>query len=168
MDFLNIQYETVEEFEIIAQILFDKYVIQTHDTLYRLTEIEFYWNSKTHTDNSTYNRSYVDPDTGEWFFHFSGVDIALRNKDTGGHGGILIRKIYDIENNKPVNGPMVCAMKLFSGFNAFNSYIKTQIIPHEFCKSNIIKKARFGLGQNAKGNGADKLNYAFIIDPTSK
>jgi hypothetical protein len=165
MDFLIIENETEEVFEKIAQILFDKYAIQNHNSLYRLIEIEFYWHSTTHKDNSTYKRNHVDPNSGEWFFHYSGVDIALKNEKTGGHGGILIRGIYDIVKKKSIKGPMVCAMKLFSGFNAFTSHIKTKIIPYEFDKCNIMKKTRFGLGQNAKENGADKLNYAFFINP---
>jgi hypothetical protein len=165
MDFLIIEKETEEVFEEIAQILFDRYAIQTHNTLYRLIELEFYWNSATHKDNSTYKRTHVDPKSGEWFFHYSGVDIALKNEKTGGHGGILIRGIYDTKKQQPIKGPMVCAMQLFSGFNAFTSHIKTQIIPYEFDRSIIMKKTRFGLGQNAKENGADKLNYAFFINP---
>ena len=65
-----------------------------------------------------------------------------------------------------IKGPMVCAMKLFSGNNAFSQSIKTQIIPHKFDKSSILKKPRNGLGNNAKENGADKFNYAFLIEPS--
>ena len=165
MNFLTIEKETEEEFESIAQTLFDNYAIQTHSSLYRLTEIEFYWNSPNHIDNSTYKRKHVDPNAGDWFFHYSGVDIALKNEITGGYGGILIRGLYDTNNKKTIKGPMVCAMKLFSGTNAFTQSIKTQIIPFSFDKSNIIKRPRIGLGQNAKENDADKLNYAFLIDP---
>ncbi len=116
-------------------------------------------------DNSTYKRKHVNPKSGDWFFHYSGVDIALKNEETGGYGGILIRGIYDIEKKKFIKGPMVCAMKLFSETNAFAQSIKTQFIPHVFGKSIMIKQPRIGLGQNARENGADKLNYAFLIDP---
>lgn len=164
MKFLTIDQETESELENIAQILFDKYAIKTHKATYRLTEIEFYWNSSSHIDNSTYKRKHVDPKAGDWFFHYSGVDIALKNEATGGYGGILIRRLLDINTNKIVRGPMVCAMKLFSENNAFSQSIKTQIIEHAFPKSEIKKRARIGLGNNAKANGADKLNYAFYID----
>ena len=166
MDFLTIIKETESEFESIAQTLFDKYAIQTTDnTLYRMTEIEFYWNSSNHIDNSTYKRNHVDPKTGDWFFHYTGVDIALKNENTGGFGGILIRSIYDINKKITIKGPMVCAMKLFSGSSAFSQSIKTQIIPYTFDKSIIKSRPRIGLGNNAKINSADKLNYAFLIDP---
>ncbi len=166
MDFLKIIQETEKEFENIAKILFDNYAIQTNNALFRLIEIEFYWNSPNHIDNSTYKRKHVNPKSGDWFFHYSGVDIALKNDETGGYGGILIRSLYDIEKKTLIKGPMVCAMKLFSENNAFTQSIKTQIIQHSFSQSNIIRKPRVGLGQNAKENGADQLNYAFLINPT--
>ena len=165
MEFLNIIKETEEEFETIACNLFDNFAIQTHNALYRFVEIEFYWNSPNHIDNSTYQRKYVDPKSGDWFFHYSGVDIALKNEKTGGYGGILIRGIYDINQKIIYKGPLVCAMKLFSETNAFTEYIKTKVIAYTFEKSSILKSERVGLGQNAKENGANKLNYRFIIDP---
>ncbi|MDF3079187.1 MAG: aguA 2 [Sphingobacteriaceae bacterium] len=165
LEFLTIKNETEDEFQNIAQILFDKYAIRTHKALYRLTEIEFYWNSPHHVDNSTYKRKHVDPKSGEWFFHYSGVDIALKNDQTGGYGGILIRGIYDVDKKVITKGPMVCAMKLFSENNAFTRAINTQIIPNVFPESKIEKGVRIGLGQNAKENGADQLNYAFLINP---
>lgn len=165
MEFLKVEKETELEFKTIAEKLFDNYAIKTHNALYRLTEIEFYWNSPNHVDNSTYKRKHVDPKSGDWFFHYSGVDIALKNEETGGYGGILIRGLFDIESKKSIKGPMVCAMKLFSENNAFSQSIKTQIIKHEFPKSIIENKQRFGLGNNGKENGADKLNYAFHINP---
>lgn len=163
MDFLTIVDETEKEFEKIAQKLFDEFAIRTHNGLYRLTEIEFYWNSSTHVDNSTYKRKHVDPKSGDWFFHYSGVDIALKNEQSGGYGGVLIRSLYNIEKKTIVKGPMVCAMTLFSGTNAFAPSIQTQIIPYVFEKSTIEKRLRIGLGQNAKETGADRLNYAFRI-----
>lgn len=165
MKFLEIEKETEDEFESIAQTLFDNYAIQTDKALYRLIEIEFYWNSPNHIDNSTYKRKHVEPKSGDWFFHYSGVDIALKNEKTGGYGGILIRSIYDILKKVTIKGPMVCTMKLFSETSAFAKSIETQIIPYTFDKSSILKRNRIGLGQNAKDNDADKLDYAFYIDP---
>lgn len=165
MEFLTIEKASESEFERIAQILFDSYAIQTNNALYRMIEIEFYWNSPSHRDDSTYKRKYVDPKAGDWFFHYSGVDIALKNEKTGGYGGILIRSLYDIHRKTIIKGPMVCAMKLFSENNAFTQSIKTQIVGHQFPKSQIIKRPRIGLGKNAQKNGADQLNYAFLINP---
>jgi len=167
-DFLIIRQETEIEFEEIADRLFNDYAIQNHESIYRLIEIEFYWTSPRHIDFSTYQRKHVNPKQGEWFFHYSGVDIALRNDDIGGYGGILIRGIYDIKNKKLFSGPLVCAMKLFSGTNVFGESIKTRIIQHKFDKKEVKKGTRIGLGENAKMSGTDKLNYRFNIAANDK
>lgn len=164
-NFLKIEKETEEEFKGIAQKLFNNYAIQNHYSVFRIIEIEFYWNSPTHKDESTYSRKYVDPGQGEWLFHFSGVDIALRNENIGGYGGILIRGIYDINEKKIYDGPMVCSMKLFSGTDVFSESIKTKIVEYEFREAKILKSCRIGLGNNAKISGTDKLNYRYYIDP---
>ena len=165
MDFLKIVEETEEEFKTIARELFDNFAIITGEATYRFLEIEFYWNSPNHIDDSTYQRKHVNPKTGEWFFHYSGVDIALKNENNGGYGGILIRSIYDIDKEVTIKGPMVCAMKLFSATNAFSDSIKTKIVPHLFNPRDIVSDSRIGLGQNAKDSGTDKLNYRFVINP---
>jgi len=164
MDFLKITDETETGFEKIAGDLFNHFAIETANGTYRLTEIEFYWHSPSHPDKSTYERKHVDPQAGEWFFHYSGVDIALKNNETGGYGGILIRGIYNIESKKLYKGPMVCAMRLFSGTNAFSSFIKTQVVKHDFTAAGLNKTPRINLGQNAVTSGTDKCNYRFYID----
>lgn len=169
MEFLKIETETYEEFRKIAKKLFNCYAIQNHETTFRLTEIEFYWNSLSHIDKSTYERIHVNPKAGEWFFHYSGVDIALKNEEHSekkGYGGILIRGIYDINQTKFYKGPLVCAMKLFSCTNAFTDTIKTKIIEYSFSELEPISTQRINLGENAKINDAYKLNYRFVIKIT--
>ena len=163
-DFLKIEKETEEEFQSIADNLLNSYAIENHEAIYRLTEIEFYWTSTNHFDDSTYKRKHVDPQNGTWFFHYSGVDIALKNESIGGYGGILIRGLLRLKDNEPYKGPMVCAMKLFSGTSVFSESIRTKIIEHQFEKLEIKKQPRIGLGENAKKSGTDKLNYCFYID----
>ncbi len=169
IDFLSIKNPSETKFRVIADKLFHEFAIQTHDSIYRIVELEFYWNSKEHEDGSTYKRIHADPKTGEWFFHYSGVDIALKNEKTGGYGGILIRSVIDIkEDNKLYKGPMVCAMRLFSGTPAFEATIPTSIIPHAFDKKDINLSIRIGIGQNGKINGADQHPYRFFIAPIKK
>lgn len=102
IDFLNIEKETEHEFEMIADKLFNNYAVETHESTYRLTEIEFYWTSPKRKDDSTYQRKHVDPNHGDWFFHYSGVDIALKNEEIGGFGGILIRGVYSLKEKKDI------------------------------------------------------------------
>ncbi len=167
MDFLKIIDETEIGFKTIANILINHYAIQTHDSVFRMIDLEFYWDSQTHEDKSTYPRNHVNPKAGDWFFHYSGVDIALKNEN--GHGGILIRGIYDTNEKaekRIYKGPMVCAMRLFSGTSAFGDSIKTRIVTHKFDEKKQLKYGpRKNLGQNAITSGTDQLNYRFFITP---
>ena len=160
-DFLTINEETDSEFERIANELLNYYAIQNHESVYRMTEIEFYWNSPQHNDDSTYKRKYVDPKNGEWFFHYSGVDIGLKSEKFNGYGGILIRRILCMKTGTPYKGPMVCAMKLFSGTSAFSESIQTKLIKYEFKKWAMTKKPRVGLGANAINSETHLLEYRF-------
>jgi hypothetical protein len=107
----------------------------------------------------------VNPNNGDWFFHYSGVDIALKSEKLNGYGGILIRGIYCINSKKLYKGPMVCAMKLFSGTSAFSESIKTRIIQYEFEKREYTKTPRVGLGNNAIKSNSHLLEYRFTIKP---
>lgn len=162
MDFLIVKEANEEGFRKITQKLFDQYVINTHSGLYRLTEVEFYWNSKSHSDKTTYEPKHYERKRGDWFFHYSGVDIALKNDDDG-FGGILIRTIMDVDTGIYYRGPQVCMMRLFSGANAFSPSFRAEIIPHNFEKSTILSQPRIGLGKNAVESGTDKYNYNFGI-----
>ena len=167
MDFLKITPDKENEagFTEIAKMLFDEYAIQKGDQLFRLMEIEFYWKSETHDDQSTYGRNHIQPKAGDWFFHYSGVDIALDDPELKGEGGILIRGIYDLTERKEIKGPMVCAMTLFSGFNAFDGIIQTKLISKPFDSLPIKAGPRKGLGKNAEINDMHVKNYAFSINP---
>jgi hypothetical protein len=152
------------QFESIANELFNKWVIVNKYSSFRLTDIEFYWHSKTHEDKSVYERNHVKPKQGQWFFHYSGVDIALDNDD--GYGGILIRGIRDINVNDKkgnFNGPLVCAMKLFTGMNAFEENTVPILKNHQFENKELKKLERVNLGENSKEGGFNKKKYRFKI-----
>lgn len=59
---------------------------------------------------------------------------------------------------------MVCAMKLFSGTNAFSNSIKTTIIEHSFEPRELSKTPRVGLGKNAEISGTKLLEYRYTIE----
>lgn len=165
MKFLHAFEESENGFRNIAQVLFDKYAIRTEGGEYRLVDIEFYWHSPTHQDKSTYDRRHVNPKTGEWLFHFSGVDIALRNEEGKGYGGILIRGIYDPSKDKCIEGPLVCGMMLFSGHDAFSGETATRLVSCQFPSAEVKTSKRKGLGKNAKYGGFSEREYRFYHRP---
>jgi hypothetical protein len=158
----NITIESEYEFKQIAYQLLNHYAIKTHDAIYRLAEIEFYWHSESHPDKVTYNRKHINPKAGQWFFHYSGVDIALGDEKANGFGGILIRNVYNINEGKLYKGPMVSAMRLFSGTDVFSSSIQTHLINHNFDQAFDIKQ---GIRINVSSHyNTDHFPYRFYID----
>lgn len=126
---------TVDSYEEIAKKLLFESCIRKKDTftkkdiLYRFAEIEFYyWNRDNHQqDKSTYPRKC---NVGDWFFHYSGVDIAFQTKfdevnpdELTEFGGILIRGLVKYEDDSPhpvcvIGGPLVCCMELFNNMES--------------------------------------------------
>lgn len=100
------------------------------------------------------------------------MDIALENKELDGFGGILIRGLYDVKegekDQRHFKGPLICAMKIFSGMSAFSESKAPEIIKKEFKPLEIIKRPRKGLGKNAEESGTNKLNYNFSIKINGK
>ena len=130
----NIAPENVNKtFQKIAETLMKSYVIKKGKKSYAIVEIEFYLYTPSHQDFITYPR---DTKAGRWFFHQSGVDLTFKSKDIEYHkekykketyklknfpifGGILIRGIYDIQNDEYIFGPQRCVSVLWDNFDAF-------------------------------------------------
>lgn len=145
------------QFESIAHELMSHYRITkkadnlSPDIHYHFMELEFYYYSPEHPDIITYPRK---TNTGDWFFHASGVDISFEsdiesNPETGkfldrektqGFGGILIRALSKQQEGKEttyIMGPQKCCYELFDRFSAFESPTNFPLI--ERGKINEIK-----------------------------
>lgn len=74
-DIGTVKYEDIKpKFEDIAHTLLCDCVIVKGDIIYRIREIEFYLFRKDYQDFVTYPRTC---NTGDWYFHNSGVDLAF-------------------------------------------------------------------------------------------
>ena len=104
-----------EKFNVLADTLLNKIALNVNNELYRLIEIEFYLKTKEHPDPFIHgDKDQTIP--SKWYFHrqnggsykggtYKGVDITFGYKDTKDvYGGILIRSILDIKNNKLIEG----------------------------------------------------------------
>ncbi len=133
------------KFEEIAFNLLNNFVIRKGDKLYRMVEIEFYYNL-TDTANITYERI---TEAGEWFNHDFGVDLTFKS-DENSYGGILLRSIECEE--KFFYGPIKTRAKLFQ-FDALgeNNEVpmleyyprETKIDPISIPRHNISEKQNF-------------------------
>lgn len=149
---INFDHNTDLQFFQIAHELLNRSVLKINDKSFLFTDIEFYWYSDTHLDISTYKRNHTKDDLklGDIFFHYSGFDICLDNEF--GKGGILIRGVYSVEEEKNYNGPLVCTMKVFSAqMNVEGFLINFKVETLAMSLNKIIHKTvRKNLGKNAK------------------
>lgn len=102
-----------EKITLFADYLLKNVKLMVNDSEYSLEEIEFYYYSKDHKDSYTHKDNDQLINSG-WYFHkykngtyksgtYKGLDMTFGNgKD---YGGILIRSIMCLEDNKMVIGP---------------------------------------------------------------
>ncbi|PZP49552.1 MAG: hypothetical protein DI598_07535 [Pseudopedobacter saltans] len=160
----NFDIRTDEKFSNIAEFLLTKVELDVNDKRYALTEIEFYWKSDRHQDASVYDRKHTGKlKPGQIFVHYAGVDISLDNEY--GIGGILIRGIYSLAENKSYNGPMVCAMKLLSGIlDVHGTFATLKLVERETpLVVEINNTSRIGIGKNGITSGYHEKLYRFLI-----
>lgn len=111
---LGITY--VSYFDRIADLIMNHCVIRKDSAEYEIVEIEFYLFADSHKDLITYPRNV---EAGRWFFHPSGVDITFSSND-GKFGGILLRGMRRVSDDKLILGPLKCVDELWDNFDAFN------------------------------------------------
>lgn len=104
----------------IACELMNNYEIKKGNKTCDFIEIEFYYHSEWHPDDSVYARN---TEIGQWFTHLSGVDIAFKStkeENPAGKvvskrgGGILIRSIRERETKELICGPLKTMIFLFN------------------------------------------------------
>lgn len=148
-----------EDFESIAKEIINGFQIRKGEILYSFAEIEFYYYGEDQKDVHTYIRKCIGMD---WFFHYSGIDIAFETKYDSKwvpcqFGGVLIRSIIkhvDGEKEEIIAGPLRCQQELFNGIRELPTIVeKTARTCHQ-----VGNNLRYGI------NG-DTFEYRyFIID----
>jgi hypothetical protein len=95
----------------IAHELMSNYQVRKNNKQYRFLEIEFYWHSPNHPDESVYPRQTSE---GYWLLHPSGWILRFKHS-TDSYGGILIRTDADCSSSlkKSISGPWKCSDALF-------------------------------------------------------
>lgn len=136
-------------FKDIAKKLLNSFVIRKGDMLYRMVEIEFYYNL-TDTARITYERI---TEAGEWFNHDFGVDLTFKSNEKS-YGGILIRSIEC--NGKFCNGPLKTRALLFQ-FDAFGGNAAVPTL--EYCpRAKTIEPIA-----GTRHNITEKQNFRYCI-----
>lgn len=105
------------DFNRIAKSLFREYRICTGENEYLFTEIEFYFQTEAEADDAHHDPFTHGQDlqksNGQWYFHWSGIDITIGNGTDC--GGILIRGIKPVDKPEEyISGPLNVMRELMS------------------------------------------------------
>lgn len=147
--------------EIAEDLLLKTEIKIGEDIRYTLEEIEFYYYKKDVFEEGynicTYPR---DCDAGDFFWHYSGVDICFKSYDDA-FGGILIRsmrkKVGDTDEGI-IGGPMRCAIDLANCCAKTGESLKLEIREKEKDKRTTSKTIRQGV----------KADYEELLDDNKK
>lgn len=166
---LSINNNNIEQdFLRIASELMNSWVLKIETAEYRITEIEFYFNSSFHNDD--YAHSHIlQKESGRWYFHGSGVDLTFGSKDI--YGGILIRAIYNLKSQNYIYGPINCITEIFSNLTTiYESKFNFGLVPANNKKldfEKVISAPRVGLNEKKNPEMINKY-YRYLIMPQQK
>jgi len=143
----------LKSFEEIATELINQYCISVESKKYRILELEFYfYHEEKFRDCFTY-RKEEQKTNGEWYFHYSGIDITFGSKHSW--GGILLRSIGEMDdNNKITNvicGPLKLKNVLLNNFHSiFQDSITFKLEKIILPTKDLFKSSRIGLTLKGK------------------
>jgi len=153
-------------FKEIAEMLFQNFHIEKGEVRYDFLEIEYYSSLIDKNENITYKRIC---EAGNWFPHYSGVDIAFKS-DEKQYGGILIRSLLKTQNNQTefIAGPLRCSCELFKDLlNINGNSSPLQLVENAPQKQNIEYTIRQGIASDKDWNQnkkeEDKKKYCAYI-----
>jgi hypothetical protein len=158
VDTVSSKNEIESVFSKIAEDLMLKTEIKIgKDIRYTLEEIEFYYYKKGVFEEEynlcTYPR---DCNAGDFFWHYSGVDICFKSFDDA-FGGILIRSLRKKVGNTDeglIGGPMRCAIDLANCCVKKGESIKLKIHEQKIRDKTPSKTIRQGI----------KADYGELLD----
>ncbi|MCG9910491.1 MAG: hypothetical protein MH137_04240 [Flavobacteriales bacterium] len=169
--------ENVEEyFDKIAELLMNSICLEVGRSLYRIIEIEFYYNDKNgHNDPYVHNDD-MQLSAGMWYFNGMGLDITIGGDNV--FGGILIRGIRTIEEKpKYISGPSNVLKELFSKIGDVFSFEKMEgglmgmalreVDSNDFKyeATKLFKSKRIGLTRKPEDvKGFIDFSYRYLVD----
>lgn len=127
---LSIDPRDIENsFHKIAKFLINEHNLEVGNSIYQLSNIEFYYyNEKLHRDENCHSLKYKRAKirqllNSEWYVHKESINEKFRRKgidftcgDGESYGGILIKEVIRIEDNKKLSqskfvDELICVLK---------------------------------------------------------
>lgn len=170
LTFLKLKTKNWEaEFERIATTLCNECILMANEHQFAIVDVEFYYFSEQeHPDPFVYSVSDKNKLMGEWFFHYSGIDITFGCGET--RGGILIRAIKKVNPPEYIIGTLKSMYAILTCFPSINSGegLSLSLNQNPNPKTERLeKKIRIGLDKDKKKKDVDRYQdkeYRFIAN----
>lgn len=151
----------------IASDLMNKWLIKVGSSLFRICEVEFYYDHASNPDAYIHGKE-IQKQYGQWYFHGSGLDITLGQGDTS--ASILIRALYKVSGDQYIYGPLNAVNELFAGIGRCACQtIEFGLVPDngQNKEERPIAARRVGLNPE-KDPVRFRALYRFLIMPKEK
>lgn len=167
---LKIIAETLEQdFDRIANDLMNHWVLAVNEHHYRITEIEFYCKSVAEDGIIIDKYTHGHPEqlkSGTWYFHGSGLDLTFGTAEY--YGGILIRGLQRIKDEKHITGPLNSITEILGSIGSCENkkidFGLTDAKIFDMGFKDLIKAPRVGLNPANDPISYQKL-YRYLIFP---
>jgi len=180
----DLNRDAQSQFNEMAQKLLHHTQLKAGENFYRLAEIEFYVFVQGH-------ENFEDPDThkhprqllnGVWYLHRkaperTGLEITFGNSDKNIYGGILIRAIQNVDDEKDYTyGPAAVVKTLFESSGVTKNQLESLPVNRNTWlsvveKPNAFHDEIFACPRHLEGNIKKKFTdapYRFFVLPQKK
>jgi len=139
-------------FDLISKTLMNNYSLQINSKPHRIAEVEYYFCGDKHMDVFTHQDA-LQESSAKWYFHrsgngykggsYKGLDVTFGQK---GFGGILIRAIVSINDDKYIEGPCNCVNHILT-LNKTSKGIQeiSEFVEQDNFNLSVTKKGRLYL-----------------------
>lgn len=156
----------IESFDQLAKTLLKEVKIVTLKNEYKINEIEFYFNNQLDHDDPFTHENIRQGIFGQWYFHRfknvepyqslrrKGLDITFGSMQHQTFGGILIRKIQNLQSNIEIQGVGILVQEIMKDYSndQFELIAKSEIPQEVFSKEH-------GLYLDKKQNEKSEIIY---------
>ncbi len=172
---INLDQDFEKQFETIAKDLFFNYELVVNNSVYDFSELEFYVDHKQKHCDPFVHKDEMQIRNGQWYFHGSGIDITIGNKENLVYGGILIRGIknLDKESKEYISGPLLVAKEIFRNFGDIKYSnlmmgIRKKMISDNIETTEFIASTRINLPKRDDPKNYKEKRYRFLTYLNSK
>ena len=157
-------------FKHLAQYLINETILEANNNIYQICEIEFYYYNESveHKDVYTHQNDDFQTKSNRFYFHNSGVDIAFGSDNA--YGGILIRSIKKLEDNKLISGPRLVVQELLNSSDNLCTQMELKEKPKEKTTDyELLRAFRVGLNITGEDGQEDYIfkRYRYILNDSS-